>query len=77
MGQTQKQKITKDMLIADIFTEHPEKAEKLGEIMINFGIHCVGCGAAMFETLEEGVLAHGFSKKELDKLIEDLNKIIS
>jgi hybrid cluster-associated redox disulfide protein len=70
-------KITKDMLIAEIFTEHPEKAEKLGEVMINFGIHCVGCGAAMFETLEDGVLSHGFSKKELDELVEKLNEVVS
>ncbi|HLD98368.1 MAG TPA: iron-sulfur cluster assembly accessory protein, partial [Candidatus Nanoarchaeia archaeon] len=41
-----------------------------------FGIHCVGCGASGFETLEEGVLGHGFSEEELDILVNNLNKAI-
>lgn len=70
-------KITKDMIIQDILAEHPEKAMFLSEILMDFGIHCVGCGASGFETLEEGVLGHGFSEDELDLLVSDLNKAIN
>lgn len=71
------QLIHKDMTIADVLANNPEKTRLLSEIMIEFGIHCVGCGAAEFETLEEGVLSHGFSEEQLNKLIIDLNKAIT
>ena len=70
-------KITKDMIIQDILAEHPDKAMLISEILIDFGIHCIGCGASGFETLEEGVLGHGFTEEELDMLVEDLNKAIN
>ncbi|MEM3074815.1 MAG: iron-sulfur cluster assembly accessory protein [Candidatus Pacearchaeota archaeon] len=72
-----KTKITKESLIADILAEHPERAHLLSEILMDFGIHCIGCGASNFETLEEGVLGHGFSENDLKKLVADLNKAIN
>ena len=69
-------KINKDMIIGEILSLHPEKASLLAEIMMDFGIHCVGCGAASFETLEQGVLGHGFSEEQLDNLVDSLNKAI-
>lgn len=72
----QNQKITKDMVISDILVQNSEKAPILAEIMIDYGIHCIGCGAASFETLEQGVLSHGFSEDELEKLVESLNNAV-
>ncbi len=69
--------INKDTIIADILEMHPDKAMLLSEIMMEFGIHCVGCGANAFETLEQGVLGHGYSEKDLNKLLIDLNKAIN
>ena len=76
MAQEQIHEITKEMAIGNILAEHPEKVHLLSEIMLDFGIHCVGCGAATFETLEQGVLGHGFSEEELNKLVVELNKAI-
>ena len=77
MEQTQTPlKITKDMVIGEILSLHPEKSPLLAEIMMDFGIHCVGCGAASFETLEQGVLGHGFSEDQLDNLVNSLNNAI-
>ncbi len=73
----QKNKITKNMLIAEILSGNPEKANILAETLMDFGIHCIGCGAAAFETLEQGVLGHGFSESDLKKLVEQLNKILN
>ena len=67
--QKQTQLVTKETTIADVVMIRPEKAKLLTEIMMNFGIHCTGCGAASFETLEQGVLGHGFSQTDFDKLI--------
>lgn len=70
------QRITKNTIIQDILAENPEKAMLLSEILLDFGIHCVGCGASGFETLEDGVLGHGFTEKELDKLVINLNNAV-
>jgi len=75
-NQQQTQKITKNMLIAEILAENPEKAQLLSEIMIDFGIHCVGCGASAFETLEQGVLGHGYSEADLNKLVKQINEVL-
>lgn len=76
METKQTLKITKEMLISEILIQNQDRAQILSEIMIDFGIHCVGCGAASFETLEQGVLGHGFSEDQLNKLVEDLNKAL-
>ena len=74
--QTQ-QIITKDARIGDIPMINPAKSQLINQILNEFGIHCTSCGAASFETLEQGVLGHGFSEKDLDKLLVDLNKAIN
>jgi len=74
--QTQTNLISKDAIISEILVAHADKAQLLSEIMMDFGIHCVGCGAASFETLEQGVLGHGFSEEQLTSLVNDLNKAV-
>ena len=63
-------KITKKTRLSKILEDKPEAAE----ILIEAGMHCVGCPMAMQESLEDGCLAHGINKKEIDKLVEKLNR---
>jgi len=65
--------ITKSTRITDIAEKHPKAAEILME---KYGMHCIGCYAAAFETVEEGAKAHGMSKKEIDDMVEELNKVL-
>ena len=65
-----KKEITGKMTFGEILHDHPESVE----ILFNNGLHCIGCGMAMYETLEEGCQAHGMNKKEIDALIKKLNK---
>mgnify|MGYP006419103181 CR=1 FL=1 len=65
-------KITKQTIIGDCIQSHPEVADFLMEI----GFHCVGCFAAAFETLEQGLKVHGKSDKEINEIVKGLNKII-
>ena len=44
-----------------------------GMILFEYGLHCVGCGMASMETLEQGCLAHGMNEKEIKELVERLN----
>lgn len=76
MKQETQQLITKNTKIGDILMINPSKAQLLNQIMNEFWIYCTGCGAASFETLEMGVLGHGFTEKDLDKLVTDLNKAL-
>ena len=67
-------KITKDMLMAEIVEKYPQLAEVLSE---EYGFHCIGCFASGMETLEQGAQVHGMTGKEIDKLIESLNGLIT
>ncbi len=66
-----KLKITKDTNIASLLETHPHLMPVLME---KYNLHCVGCFAATFETLEQGAKAHGMSDKQIKNMVEDLNK---
>jgi hybrid cluster-associated redox disulfide protein len=60
-------KITKDMTFEQVLSKHPELAQE----MFALGMHCVGCSAAAFETLEMGALSHGINPNKLVKCLND------
>jgi len=64
--------IHKSMIIAEVVDIHPDVIP----LLIDSGMHCIGCGASMFETLEEGFIGHGMDEREIDKIIDDINKYI-
>ena len=68
-----KQIVTKDMTIGDILKNHPEAVE----IMLSYGLHCVGCQVQFWETLEGGCLGHGFDEKKINDLVKDINAAIT
>ena len=63
-------KITKDTGIIDAVQQHPE----IIEVVQNYGLGCIGCMAAHYETIGQGAGAHGL---DVDALIEDINKKIA
>ena len=58
--------ITKDMLIGEIIRNKPESVD----ILMRFGLGCVGCPASQMESLEEAAMVHGI---ELEQLLKALN----
>ncbi len=62
-------KITKDMIIADIL--------KLDRgtipILLNSGMHCLGCPSSSGESLEDACMVHGI---DVDKLVDELNNYL-
>ncbi len=74
---TRTDKIVRDMTIEAIFTNFPQKSQKLAQEITNTGLHCVGCGAATWETLEAGMLSHGFDDAAIDQLVDKLNAILA
>ena len=65
-----KGKITKDMKLGDVVEKYPEAAR----IMLKHGLHCIGCHVAAYETIEEGCSSHGMSKKDIEKMIKEMNE---
>ncbi len=59
-------KFNKDTRIGEILEQAPEKSEVLLEI----GMHCLGCPASQMETLEEACAVHGI---DVNEVLEKLN----
>ncbi len=65
--------ITKEMNISEVVARWPETRMVLSE----YNLHCVGCHASSFDTLEAGAKVHGMSDEEIKQMVDDLNIIIS
>ncbi len=63
-----RKKITKDMIIDDVL----QLDEKLGEVFLGFGMHCIFCHLGLEETVEEAALVH---EVDADFLIKKLNEV--
>lgn len=60
--------ITKDSIIADIVKAKPNAPQ----ILMSFGMGCIGCPSAQMETLEQACEIHGLDLEEvLNKLNEE------
>lgn len=59
-------KFDKDIKIGELLEKAPEKAE----ILMEAGMHCLGCPASQAETLEEACEVHGI---DVEELLEKLN----
>lgn len=62
-------KITKDILITDLFAEHAIARV----VFMQHGMMCAGCAQRKTETIEMGAKMHGV---DLDKLLSDLNRLV-
>lgn len=71
-----KQKIHRHMTIDQILSMFPYKAQKLSQEITNAGLHCVGCHAATWETLEAGMMGHGMGEEAIARLEHRLNLLL-
>lgn len=53
--------ITKEMTIGDILRANPDVAP----VLMEAGMHCLGCPSAQGESLEEAAMVHGLNIDEL------------
>jgi hybrid cluster-associated redox disulfide protein len=67
MVKKKTKKITGSMTFSEILDEKPEAAE----ILLEEGMHCIGCPMSQMETLKQGCDSHGVDVKEV---IKKLNK---
>lgn len=60
--------VTKDMTIGEILRTNPQ----IAPILMEAGMHCLGCPSAQAESLEEAATVHGMDIEDLMKKIEAL-----
>ncbi|MCE5187938.1 MAG: DUF1858 domain-containing protein [Eubacteriales bacterium] len=60
----------KDMLIQQVI----ELDEGTAEILMNAGMHCLGCAMAHGETIEQACAVHGIN---VDALIGEINQYLA
>ena len=59
-------KFNKDTKIGEILEVAPDKVD----ILLESGMHCIGCPASQMETLEEACDVHGI---DVNEVLEKLN----
>ena len=62
--------ITKEMTIGELLMAHPNVAPVLMEV----GMHCLGCPSAQGESLEMAAMVHGL---EPEVLVEKINAFLN
>ena len=62
-------KVTKEMNIMEAVEKYPI----IAQVLMRYGLGCVGCIISTAETLGEGIAAHGLNP---DIIIEEVNMIL-
>ena len=64
-------KVTKKNLINELIEQHPE----VTEILMGYGLNCVGCHFSSHDTLETGLKIHGLYH-EIEMILKDINRVV-
>ncbi len=70
----QKQYVTRQTTIGDIIGAYPHP--DVVETLMGFGVHCVGCQASAYESLEDGFAVHGLDDAAINEAVKQLNAVI-
>jgi hybrid cluster-associated redox disulfide protein len=66
------QLVSRESNLAEVVFKYP----KTVEILLDYGLHCVGCAAMSYDTIEAGARIHGFNSEEIDELVVRINEVI-
>ena len=69
MTKQKPNKITAKMTFAEIMGKNPEAVG----ILLEKGMHCIGCPMSQMESLEDGCKSHGLNP---DEIVKELNEKI-
>ena len=61
------------MTIGEVIQEYPSTIP----VLLEAGVHCVGCHVAAWEKLEDGFRGHGMSEERIDEILGKLNAVVS
>ena len=72
-GTKKRIKIKKEDNLAKVVFKYP----KAGEVLVDYGLHCIGCIASEYDTIEEGAKIHGLSAKDINEMIARINEVVN
>lgn len=61
--------VTKDTMIGELL----EIDMNVAPILLNIGMHCLGCPSSQMETIEEAAMVHGI---DADGLVTQINEFL-
>lgn len=70
---TMEKKITKDMTVLEALQVDPN----IAGILMQEGMHCIFCGAAAGESLQEAGYVHGIDDEHMDQIVDRINDFIN
>lgn len=62
-------KVTKSTMIGELLRID----ENIAPLLLEIGMHCLGCPSSQMETIEEAAMVHGVDP---DGLVEDINNFL-
>ena len=62
--------VNKSTMIGELLTIDAEVAP----ILLNIGMHCLGCPSSQMETIEQAAMVHGI---DADDLVEEINTFLA
>ena len=62
-------RVTKDTMIGDLL----QIDQNVAPLLLNIGMHCLGCPSSQMETIEEDAMVHGLDP---DDLVVEINTFI-
>jgi len=62
-------RVTKDTMIGDLL----QIDQNVAPLLLNIGMHCLGCPSSQMETIEEAAMVHGLDP---DDLVIEINTFI-
>ena len=62
-------KVTKDTMIGELLQIDAD----IAPMLLNIGMHCLGCPSSQMETIEEAAMVHGLDP---DDLVVEINTFI-
>lgn len=62
--------VTKEMTIGEIIMID----QGIIAVLLNYGMHCIGCPSAQGESLEEACMVHGL---DVEPLVNEINEYLS
>lgn len=62
-------KVSKDTMIGELLQIN----SNIAPLLLNIGMHCLGCPSSQMETIEEAAMVHGIDP---DDLVSDINDFL-
>ena len=63
-------RVTKDTMTGDLL----QIDQNVAPLLLNIGMHCLGCPSSQMETIEEAAMVHGI---EPDALVKEINDFLA